>query len=215
MSTRNPSDEETLNRVLEYHQAQIHTMMPGYIEAWHEATLTADVTPVFTDYFETDGDKPQAIPYPKLMNVPIAYPCGGDFSIVWPLKKGDPVSIWIMQRSLEEWFNSNGGQQLAQADIRMHSLSDAIIYPGLMPDGKRTTAHTSTDMVFGMPDGAKVRYGNETAAKALALAEKVNTELQAIVTQFNIHFHPSPFMVPVTIMQGPGDTSNERVFTDA
>ena len=215
MSERNPSSEAALTRFWEFNQAQLHTALPAFVEKWNDADLTADVTPVFTDYFETDGAKPQGIPYPKLLGVPIAYPCGGDFSVVWPLKKGDPVLLLVMERSIQEWFNSDGGKQLTQSDIRMHHLSDAVVIPGLMPAKKRTKKYNKTDLVIGLPTGAKVRYGSETADKALALAQKVNQELQSIVLQFNTHFHPSPFMVPVKPMGAPADTGSERIFADA
>jgi hypothetical protein len=88
------------NKILE-EIGNIHTTIPGKINAYNAEKCTADVTPYAT-YTLPNGQK---MPYPKCCNVPVYFPqaCSGKFSIVYPIKEGDECLLIFCERTLDIW----------------------------------------------------------------------------------------------------------------
>lgn len=122
----------------EAHAAQIegrlkdlHTAMPGIIVSFDAATQTATVQPAIKRIFTGLG----AVNLPLCVDVPVAFPGGGDFFLTFPVKQGDECILLFSERAIDYWHVS-GGTQLP-AEYRLHDLSDAIAVVGLNSQPKK------------------------------------------------------------------------------
>ena len=97
--------------------------LPGVVDKMNSDN-TADIRPAIKRLYADGTELEIAI----VAKVPIMYPQGKDFSMTWPLAKGDPVVLVISQRSIEKWKKRGG--VVSPGDIRRHDLSDAFAYPG-------------------------------------------------------------------------------------
>lgn len=118
-------NESLLHEIIRYHIHNIHTSQPCTVTSFNKDNQTVNVRPgVARDL------KGQLTAIPILKGVPIAYPSGSDFSMTWPLKKGDTGIIVFSESSIDNWLENNTPVVNPQ-DTRMHSYSDAMFIPGI------------------------------------------------------------------------------------
>lgn len=126
---------------------------------------------------------------PVIPDVPIAFPRSGNWFFSVPIAKGDSGMVIMCDRSIDVWRSK--GRESPNVDGRIHDLSDAVFYPGLVPMGRELSSAIDSDLVIGddanpssqirvKAGGGGVVIGDESAAKAVAIAEKVEAELEAI-----------------------------------
>ncbi len=122
----------------EAHAAQIegrlkdlHTCLPGIIVSFDPDTQTASVQPAIKRIFTERG----AVNLPLCVDVPVAFPGGGDFWLTFPVGPGDECILLFSERAIDYW-HVNGSTQLP-AEYRMHDLSDGIAQVGLNSQPKR------------------------------------------------------------------------------
>lgn len=123
-----PTFEQVILMGIESRLFDLHTCLPGIVEKYNKAKNTIDVTPCLKRKYET-GD---VVQQPVILNVPVAFPRGGGFSITHPLKKGDSVILVFSERSLDVW-KKNGGVVDPQ-DPRKFNVTDAFAIPGGYPE---------------------------------------------------------------------------------
>jgi hypothetical protein len=116
----------------------LHTSMPGIIDSYDPATQTASVQPAIKRVFTEKG----AVSLPLCVDVPVAFPGGGDFFLTFPVKPGDECILLFSERCIDYWF-ANGGVQLP-AEYRLHDLSDAVAQVGLNSQARKL-ASVQTD----------------------------------------------------------------------
>lgn len=116
----------------EAHAAQIdgrlkdlHTCLPGIIASFDPDTQTASVQPAIQRIFTEKG----AVNLPLCVDVPVAFPGGGDFFLTFPVKAGDECILLFSERAIDNWHASGGTQ--TPAEYRLHDLSDGIAIVGL------------------------------------------------------------------------------------
>lgn len=116
----------------EAHAAQIdgrlkdlHTCLPGIIASFDPDTQTASVQPAIKRIFTEKG----AVNLPLCVDVPVAFPGGGDFFLTFPVKAGDECILMFSERAIDNWHASGGTQ--TPAEYRLHDLSDGIAIVGL------------------------------------------------------------------------------------
>lgn len=138
-------DEELAATPESAHAAQIdgrlkelHTCLPGIIDSYNPATQTASVQPAIKRIFTERG--PVALPV--CVDVPVAFPGGGDFYLTFPVARGDECILLFSERCIDYWF-ANGGVQLP-AEYRLHDLSDAMAIVGLNSQARKL-ANVQTD----------------------------------------------------------------------
>lgn len=204
--TRTPTLEEVIREAITSRLIDLHVALPGRIELYHPAEQAADVQPLLLRSFPTvDGDE-IAERLPIIPKVPIVFPRSSDFFVTFPLKPGDLVTLIFMDRSIDTW-TAGPGTEVDPVDTRMHSLSDAVAYPGGYPFPRSLKGAHPTNMVMGQDLGPQIHIkptgeihaGSEFATDFVALAQKVLTELNKVATGFNGHIHPG-------VTTGPGVT---------
>lgn len=143
-------DAQVIGGQEEAHAAQIegrlkdlHTCLPGIIVSFDPATQTASVQPAIKRIFTERG----AVNLPVCVDVPVAFPGGGDFWLTFPVKAGDECILLFSERAIDYW-HANGGTQIP-AEYRLHDLSDGIAQVGLNSQPKKLSALQT--------DGAELR----------------------------------------------------------
>ena len=157
---------------------------------------------------EEDGED-RFFPFPMLIEVPVCFPCGGDFAIHFDLKPGDAVFVVFADRSIEEWIEiaevgieqedprrfdvSDGYCFPVAATVKPQALPEPARVPGALTLGKRDGSAQLRIEADGtlVYDGPGVKLG-ANATNAVALASKVEERLNALESKFNSHTHLHP-----------------------
>lgn len=212
--SRSPDLAELLRIALASHQTRIHVSLPGAIETYDAARQVADIKPLLRrPLVAADGTELDAESLPILMDVPVAFPRGGGFYLTFPLVKGDLVHLVFVERSMDQWLDKEG-EETTPLDYRMHSLADAVAYPGLYPRGRALADAHAENLAIGLdggssahfrPDG-EIHLGSDGAADYVALAQLVKDEVTALrdtvnslITAYNAHIH----ITTATVGVGP------------
>lgn len=191
---------------------RVHVALPARVVSYDQAKQTANVQPILRGRFRAEDGTVTSYQLPQIVNVPVAFPQGGGFSITWPLAQGDVVQLVINERSLDEWKGANGAD-VAPADPRRFDLTDAVAVAGVRsPSGALLEVATGKMVIAG----SEILLGDKTATDWVALSSLVETELNTQRTAVVGHGHPSPFGpigVPLTAATWPviGDVSATKV----
>lgn len=132
---------EQIHRAL----GDVNTSLPGQIVSFDPATQTATVKVLAKR--SLNG---VATDYPDLVNVPVHFQRGGGFVQTMPIQPGDGGQIHFQSRDMSSWQSS--GSPDAGAD-RYHSLSDAVLVPGLVDASKAVPDYDPTRHVTRSLDG--------------------------------------------------------------
>jgi hypothetical protein len=119
------TQEEAHAAQIEGRLKDLHTCLPGIIASFDPDTQTASVQPAIKRIFTEQG----AVNLPLCVDVPVAFPGGGDFFLTFPVKPGDECILLFSERAIDNWHVSGGTQ--TPAEYRLHDLSDGIAIVGL------------------------------------------------------------------------------------
>lgn len=152
-----------LDFVLEQRLKGVNTALPAIVETYDSATRRARVLPALR-LLMTDGTTQRRAP---LVNVPVAHPSGGGFTLLLPLSAGDAVLLVFSQRGLAE-FKRQFSESDPTAD-RLFDLSDAVALAGF--GSLSVTPATSTGASLQTEDGASSIRVEERDVVAVAPGE--------------------------------------------
>lgn len=188
--------------------ATVEVSLEAEVQSYDAATCTASVVVCVKQARDTQEDGRRFQPFPKLDNIPVAWPAVATASLtLGPLAAGDRVQLVIRSRSHTE-VRAGSPIPTEPRSSRRWSPMDAWINPA--PAAPLPSGAVSVEgPVLRMATGKKFRIGSSTAAKALALAEKCNSNNNAIKATLDSVVGAS-FTVPYT----PTDVSSSRAFTD-
>lgn len=97
------------------------------IKGWHEA----------------EGGGTESIEIPYFGSVPINFPAGGGLTATHPIKKDDEGLAIFSSRCIDGWWDKGGIQE--EPYRRRHSLSDAIVIPGVRNKPRQLDPPPSTN----------------------------------------------------------------------
>ena len=129
MTNRNPEiDYSRLTPVLDFVVSQVlkdvHTAMPGIVEAYDATTRRAQVRPALR-LLTTNGKSVSRAP---IVNALVLFPFGGGFALLFPLAVGDPVLIIVSERGMSAFKQTF--QESDPDAARLFSVADGVILPG-------------------------------------------------------------------------------------
>lgn len=148
MSDRQPTFIEAIEVALNSVQSRMRTAIPAKVVSYRATpTPVVSVMPVVMD--ETGG-KPA-----RVDEVPVVFPQGGGYTFTWPLKPGDDVMLLVSDRPIDRWQVT--GSVAPKGHGRMHSLTDAVAFPGPSPDTNPPAGVSATDLTIFGPGGEALR----------------------------------------------------------
>ncbi len=222
------SFSEAIGAVMTAFMSKQFTSRPAKVKAYDKATQKVDVTMALSENIVTD-DEVVNVKTADIFGVPVAFPRGGGFSFTMPITEGDYVLLVFADRSIDLWLE-NGGSNVDPIDIRRHAVGDAIAIPGCYPNPDALSDADDAKMRIGYDGGIHMEIddaGNMILAaigastQAVALAGKVDDELQKIVTAHNTHIHittatvgPTPVLgtiAPTTVTYTKGPVGSSKV----
>ena len=153
--TQELTAQESIDRLFDWRLSRLNTAIPAEVIKYDSARQTVDVRVHFTENIETDAGVEQH-KWPELSDVPVVFTrsSDGSASITVPIKSGDLVLLVFAQRSIDEWFDTDGKRDVTPRDLRMHDASDAFAIPGI-GTGKRVLPGPAVD-----PDSIVIRANN-------------------------------------------------------
>jgi hypothetical protein len=207
-------DQPSLARLLEVARdagiAQIHTQIPGVVVDYDESSHTASIQPCVFD--DTGNWNP-------IVDVPVCFPGGALFRIVFPLAPGDEGTLHFYE------LDPSAFQVTAvpsKADhVRRHGLY-AEFQPGPRSDPRLATIiATAGALCIGAGTGlndiiidqSSITFGTVAALDAPSMALKVDANFAALAVYLAAHVHP-PGLPPVAPPPPPIPTGSLRVKID-
>lgn len=180
MSQVTPGLDSTIKSYIDRREKNIQTTLIGKIVSYDHSTQTAVVKPEQAEVWRDGKGERLVQDFPKLYEVPVAFPRGGGFSITWPLDDGDPVHIICTKYAFDRWQSE--GKSGDQGDLRRFGLSGAIAYPINLYKGSDAIPNTETNAIVLSAGGT---------TDWVALSDKVYDELVKIKNVLEQHTHPN------------------------
>lgn len=188
---------ELIRAAIEAAIAELRVSLPGVVESVDIEKQTADVRPLILNKFVNDAGGATPEELPVLPTVPIAWPRAGGFFIHMPIRPGDTGLLVFTDYPIDQWRAKGGSIPVDPLDLRTHSLTSPVFYPGLHDSKNPVGAVNSTDMIMGQDGGSvmhvkpngEIHIGSENAADFVALAQRVLDELDSIKTWADAHTH--------------------------
>jgi len=143
---RRSSLESVLSVAIDTALKDVHTILPGQIISFDPVSQTANIQPELQR--NIDGE---LVNLPVLSAVPVRFMKSGDFSITFPLKEGDEVAVYVIERSIDNWFEDGGIQ--SPNDTRKFDLSDAFVVPILYSQAQKVEDFDADNLVIKSSDG--------------------------------------------------------------
>lgn len=144
-SERQNDPIESQRLAQEGHQARMWTALPGIVTAFDPAAMTVSVQPAVQGSIKDESGKSKNVQMPLLVDVPVVFPCGGGFSLTYPVKVGDEALVVFSCRCIDGWWQ--GGQSAPPPDKRMHDLSDGMAIIGPRSQATKLTPPVDTENV--------------------------------------------------------------------
>lgn len=139
---------EALASMVEAEVRELFGTLTGSVVSYDKSKQLASLLP---NLKQTFGDK--ELTAPQLDQIRIAQPRGGGYTVHFPLKPKDPVTILFLPRSHDTQQTEGGAADNAPG--RMNNLSDAIALPGGGDDTKALPNLPANRMHTGSEDGKK------------------------------------------------------------
>jgi len=117
-----------IREYIEYYMADVHTTLPGVVEKYDAKTRRADIQPSLKRKLP-DG---KFVEFPIIPDVPVRYSGNKEFTIHFPLKKGDEVVLFVIERGTDKW-KAAGGKEIEEPDLRRFDIQDCIAITGNAP----------------------------------------------------------------------------------
>lgn len=173
---RRASLESVLATAINTYLKDVHTMLPGQIVNFDPVEQLADIQPQLKR--NIDGE---LVNLPVLSQVPVRFLKSGDFTITFPLKAGDEVALYFIERSIDNWLEDGGIQ--SPNDFRKFDLSDAYAVPVLYSQQQKITNFDPDNMVIKSTNGkSKITLKTDGT---ISMETTANTEITSAKTIIN------------------------------
>jgi phage baseplate assembly protein gpV len=170
------SEHEAMLAAFDGRQAEIWTALPAIVKSFDASKLTVTVQPAVMGRVQAQDGSWSDVKMPELPDVPLFYPCGGGFTLTFPIVAGDEVLVVFGSRCIDAWWYY-GGEENAQAVQRMHDLSDGFAIAGFRSKPRPLSAISTTSTQLRSDDGAA--YVEIGAAHAINVHTSGDVGVQA------------------------------------
>lgn len=104
--------------------------------------------------------------YPELREVPVIFPCGGGFTLTFPIAAGDECLVLFNDRELDNWLLNGAG--LPPSTGRLHDLADAVALVGLRSNPRALADISTSSVQLRSDDGENFVEVNSSGIKVHA-----------------------------------------------
>lgn len=183
-----PSEARLLKAARDTGVAKVQTSLPGIVVSYDDAKRTAVVQPAVYDSAE---------PHQPIEDVPVLFPRGGGYRMVWPLAPGDEVELHF-QKTDPSRFQITG--EVSAANYQRKCGMYATATPTAISDPKQLTSVALPGALsIGTDDGltdivissSGIKLGSAIAVDFVALASKVDASMTALAVWLAAHVHSS------------------------
>lgn len=140
---------------LDGRQAKVWTALPAYATAFNAAQLTVSAQPTIQAQMRQPDGTWVTTALPLCVDCPVMFPGGGGYSLTFPIQANDEGLLFFASRCIDAWWQQGGIQ--AQAELRMHDLSDGFF----LPTGGMSQPNVPPDV---STDGVELRSKDGTSA---------------------------------------------------
>lgn len=169
--------EEVLRAALEGMQRGLWTALPGIIQSFNSGAMTVTVQPSVKAIIGLPDGSQQSVALPLLLDCPVVFPCGGGFTLTFPIVSGDECVVVFSARCIDSWWQSGGVQE--QAELRMHDLSDGFAFVGARSQPRVISGISAAGAQLRSDDGETYVEVNNGEIKIIA-PTKVTVESPAV-----------------------------------
>jgi hypothetical protein len=183
---RQPTEPEVLRAATKAGLATVFTSLPGTVISYDPDKKTAVV-----EVTVHDGD-----PLPPLPDVPVRFPRGGGYRLVWPLEPGDEVHL-VFHALDPSRFRASGQTSAANVQ-RRHGLYPVAI-PGSESELLADYEPSTEGLHLGKDDGtveivvgaSQIKLGSTSAAHGVAKGNVSDANFTALHNYLLAHVHPT------------------------
>lgn len=168
--------EEMLRTVLDGFQSKLWTALPGIVQSFDAAAMTVTVQPTILAQLTRENETFESVALPLLLDCPVIFPCGGGFTLTFPITAGDECLVIFASRCIDAWWQSGGLQP--QAEFRMHDLSDGFALVGVRSQLRVIPGVSTSATQLRSDDGAT--YVEVADGTIRLVAESVQVEASAV-----------------------------------
>lgn len=111
-------------------QAGIWTALPVIIQSFAPDKQTCSAQAAVQVLTRNQQGVESWVSLPLLVDVPVYFPSGGGYSLTFPVQEGDEALAVFSSKCIDSWWQQ-GGPNNVRPDLRMHDLSDAIVFVGI------------------------------------------------------------------------------------
>jgi phage baseplate assembly protein gpV len=160
--------EEALRVAMEGMRSFLWTAMPGIIQSFNAAAVTATVQISIKGVVQASDGTAKFTDLPLLVDVPVHFPRGGNCTLTFPVAAGDECLIVFSARCIDGWWQSGGVQ--APMEPRMHDLSDGFAFVGFFSQATAIGGISSASTQLRSNDGSTYIDLNPTLQKVKIVA---------------------------------------------
>ncbi|SEI99117.1 hypothetical protein SAMN04244579_02726 [Azotobacter beijerinckii] len=133
-------------------QSKLWTALPGIIQSFDASAMACVVQPAIQALVRDESGALTSVDLPLLLDCPAQFPAGGGCTLTFPVKPGDECLVVFSSRCIDAWWQSGGIQ--AQAELRMHDLSDGFALLGFRSQPRVIGAISTTSAQLRSDDGS-------------------------------------------------------------
>ena len=183
-----PTLPEILRHTVEGFLSGVYTSAVARVETYDPTTRTVTATPACTRPVLQEDGSYKTLTLPTYSDVPVLFPSGGGFRIIFPLKKGDGVLL-LYPSQHPGTYMSSGQVGVDPGFGALHDGSYCLAIPGVVPtQDVRAVDGGDTDLVIEVTDGCTIRLGAAAVVLGgkpadsdfVALAGKVDAAFAAV-----------------------------------
>ena len=144
LNERSPDVLKIIKDAIQGELANLWTSLPCEVESYNPDAVTVDVYPLIKIPVRMPNGEIETVEIPKLMDVPVMFPCAGGFTITHPINVGDECFVSFASRNIDIWWQSGGVQK--PFDTRKHDLSDGFAFFRPQSQANKISDISTTDL---------------------------------------------------------------------
>lgn len=160
------SQQTIYSRLKSTFSFDFHVCLPGIIQKYDSAKQTVEVQPAIRERTIGQSGEVAYIKYPLLVNVPVVFPQSGNYSITFPITKGDECIVVFSDLSIDNWWLYGNVQN--PIEQRRHDLSDGFAILGIKNQSKLKNINTK-------PQNNVLAIQNSVYGTGITIAEEDGT----------------------------------------